>query len=54
MGVLEPRFRYSEADKAHILSFINEGMSLRGISRKFHVSLPTLIRWVKKKQESAV
>jgi transposase-like protein len=37
MGVLEPRFRYSEADKEHILSFINEGMSLRGISRKFHV-----------------
>ncbi|MFO1390634.1 MAG: hypothetical protein U1E94_00195 [Agitococcus sp.] len=33
--MLEPRFRYSEADKAHILSFINEGMSLRGISRKF-------------------
>ncbi len=54
MGVLEPRFRYSEADKEHILSFINEGMSLRGISRKFHVSLPTLIRWVKKKQESVV
>lgn len=53
-GVLEPKNSYSEADKDHYLSLINEGMSMRGITRQFGVSLPTLIRWVKKRQAKSV
>lgn len=49
-GVLEPKASYTEADRDRYLSLINEGMSMRGITRQFGVSLPTLIRWVKKKQ----
>ena len=53
-GVLEPKNTYTEEEKDHYLSLINEGMSMRGITRKFGVSLPTLIRWVKKKQANVV
>jgi transposase-like protein len=40
---------YSEAEKELILRTYNERPSMRGITRIFGVSRPTLIKWLKKR-----
>jgi transposase-like protein len=40
---------YSEAEKELILRAYNERPSMRGITRIFGVSRPTLIKWLKKR-----
>ncbi|WP_036307393.1 helix-turn-helix domain-containing protein, partial [Methyloglobulus morosus] len=46
--VLEPTVRYSEGRKEEILRAYQERSSLRGISRAFGVSRPTVSAWLKK------
>mgnify|MGYP001496547312 CR=1 FL=1 len=46
--VLEPSVRYSEGRKEEILRAYQERSSLRGISRTFGVSRPTVAAWLKK------
>jgi insertion element IS1 protein InsB len=46
--VLEPTVRYSEGRKEEILRAYQERASLRGISRAFGVSRPTVTAWLKK------
>ena len=41
--------RYSVAQKEQILRAYNERPSMRGITRVFGVSRPTLITWLKKR-----
>jgi IS1 family transposase/transposase-like protein len=48
-GVLEPKVRYTEAEKTIILNAYQERSSMRGIARTFGVSRPTLSAWLKKK-----
>jgi transposase-like protein len=49
-GVLEPKHRYSEAQKEQILSAYQERSSMRGVQRIFGVSRPTLVSWLKKRR----
>lgn len=46
--VLEPTVRYSEERREEILRTYQERASLRGVSRIFGVSRPTLTTWLKK------
>jgi len=47
-GVLEPRKRYTEEEKALILKAYQERPSLRGIERSHGVCRQTLRAWLKK------
>ena len=49
-GTLNPSVKYSEEEKERILRAYQERQSMRGIKRTFGVSIPTLISWLKKKQ----
>jgi transposase-like protein len=46
--VLEPKVRYTDAQKDQILRAYQERVSLRGLRRRFGVSIPTVLAWVKK------
>jgi len=48
-AVLQLKPRYTEEKKAEIIGAYHERPSLRGISRIFGVSRPTLANWLKKK-----
>jgi insertion element IS1 protein InsB len=52
--VLEPTLRYGQERKEEILRAYQERASLRGISRAFGVSRPTVTAWLKKTQAVAV
>ena len=40
---------YDEERKQEILRVYKERSSLRGVQRAFHVSIPSVLRWLKKK-----
>lgn len=46
--VLEPTIRYGQERKEEVLRAYQERASLRGISRVFGVSRPTVTAWLKK------
>jgi transposase-like protein len=48
-GVLEPKVRYTEAQKEPILRAYPERVSLRGLHRLYGVSIGTVLRWIQKK-----
>ena len=50
-GVLEPKHRYTQAQKDQILAAYRERSSMRGIQRTFGVSRPTLTAWLKKRRK---
>ena len=52
-AVLEPSVKYTEVEKAQILTSYQERPSMRGIERMFGVKRQTLAKWLKKKQGSA-
>ena len=52
-GVLNPKHRYSEAQKAQILAAYQERPSMRGIARVYGISRQTLTRWLKKSPDAA-
>lgn len=52
-GVLDPKNRYSEAEKEQILAAYQERPSMRGIARVYGVSRRTLSRWLKKSPVAA-
>ena len=47
-GVLSPKHRYTEEQKAQILRAYRERPSMRGIERIFGVARQTLAEWLKK------
>jgi transposase-like protein len=49
-GVLEPKRRYTQAQKDQVLFAYRERSSMRGIQRTFGVSRPTLASWLKKRR----
>lgn len=51
--VLEPTVPYSEGRKEEILRAYQERSSLRGVSRTFGVSRPTVAAWLKKTPAAA-
>jgi len=51
--VLEPTARYSDERKEEIMRAYQERSSLRGISRTFGVSRPTVAAWLKKTPAAA-
>jgi transposase-like protein len=51
--VLEPTVRYGQERKEEILRAYQERASLRGISRVFGVSRPTVAAWLKKTPAAA-
>jgi len=48
-GVLEPKVRYTEAQKEPILRAYPERVRLRGRPRLYGVSIGTVLRWIQKK-----
>ena len=54
-GVINPnpREKHSEAEKEQILNAYFEGASMRGVTRIFDVSRPTLEKWIKKSPTGA-
>ena len=51
-GVLEPKVRYTEAQKEQILRAYPERVSLRGRPRLDGVSIGTVLRWIQKSRLS--
>jgi transposase-like protein len=51
--VLEPTVQYSDERKEEIMRAYQERSSLRGISRTFGVSRPTVVAWLKKTPAAA-
>ena len=51
--VLEPTVRYGPGRKEEILRAYQERSSLRGVSRTFGVSRPTVAAWLKKTPAAA-
>lgn len=47
-GVLEPKVKYTEAEKERIIAAYQERSSMRGIRRVFGVARGTLASWIKK------
>jgi transposase-like protein len=53
-AVLQPKNRYTEAEKERILAAYRERPSMRGIARIFGISRNTLAVWLKKSSTTAV
>ena len=51
-STLEPDNGYSDEFKETVLKAYDEKSSMRGISRTFEISRPTLVRWIQKKVSS--
>jgi len=52
-GVLNPKNRYTEAQKDQILAAYRERPSMRGIARMYGISRMTLANWLKKSPDTA-
>ena len=47
--ILESEKKFNEARKNEIMRATNEKVSLSGIARIFHVSINTILSWIKKR-----